>query len=564
MSTNYNYATDGGLITANNDYTFYDPTNASSIYISESIDAAAASLQVGVDKFETQFIEIGSSDITTTIYGAVNMTHALNVSSLSVNNGFSVAGQTTLANVSVNNLTATGQTTLANASVTGTLYVGNQTRLISETTGMTIKPDRTDSLSGNLELKTTHGSYNVPNGQGTSITDGGFTFRSTNANGTAGNNLLRIQNITTGVFTYPLVPSGTDIKNDFLVNVPTEGSINKSTEQHTFTYTTSFSTIRTNINVTVGLSYRFTFRVKKFTDNYVRIWFYPGSGTDIEFVDVGTEYKTHSYIFRALATSVIYINSQYFTTPAKTVIVPGGSISYTHFSLEPIYETTVNDLGVTGALKTNTIISTAALKINETNGLETAINSGTSIANNLTLGSVGSTTQYIRGVTVNINEYGSGNTVIGTSGGTGNITVNRPITIGYTSEPGTGHIGHVIRTGTSISTAASQTVNIICTASIPKGVWLINAQVYLDTFTGVQGCSIRKNTNSNGTRISDTLSPDLFSFYGGVATGSYVETNTTGTIYYTLVNYYNQAGNLSVWGNTTDFKFTYMFFTRIG
>ena len=104
----YDYATEGNTITANNDYTFYDPTTASTIYILESIDAAAASLQLGVDKDETQFIEIGSSDITTTIYGAVNMTHALNVSSLSVNNGFSVAGQTTLANVSVNNLTVTG------------------------------------------------------------------------------------------------------------------------------------------------------------------------------------------------------------------------------------------------------------------------------------------------------------------------------------------------------------------------------------------------------------------------------------------------------------------------
>jgi hypothetical protein len=429
MSTNYNYTTDDGLITtANNDYTFYDPTNASSIYISESIDAAAASLQVGVDKFETQFIEIGSSDITTTIYGAVNMTHALNVSSLSVNNGFSVAGQTTLANVSVNNLTVTGVTTLANASVTGTLYVGNQTRLISETTGMTIKPDRTDSLSGNLELKTTHGSYNVPNGQGTSITDGGFTFRSTNANGTAGNNLLRIQNITTGVFTYPLVPSGTNLKNNFTPYPGVVGSITQSStdpEEKIYTYSNAYGQILTNVIITAGISYRFTFTVK-FSNTISGLWFYNGS-VDQNLPIVGTEYKTYSYIFTALTTFNPHFGVSFNT--------PGGTIYYKHFSLEPIYETTVNDLGVTGALKTNTIISTAALKINETNGVETAINSGTSIANNLTLGSVGYTTQYIRGVTVNINEYGSGNTVIGTSGGTGTITVNRPLTIGYPTPP---------------------------------------------------------------------------------------------------------------------------------
>lgn len=120
----YNYATEGNTITANNDFTFYDPTNASSIYILESIDAAAASLQVGVDKQETQFIEIGSSDITTTIYGVVNMTHALNVSSLSVNNGFSVAGQTTLANVSVNNLTVTGMVDMGSTATSTTINGG--------------------------------------------------------------------------------------------------------------------------------------------------------------------------------------------------------------------------------------------------------------------------------------------------------------------------------------------------------------------------------------------------------------------------------------------------------
>jgi hypothetical protein len=71
--------------------------------------------------------------------------------------------------------------------------MGNQARLISETTGMTIKPDRTTSLSGNLELINTYGLYNLPYGLGTSITDGGFTFRSTNEDGTLGNNALRIQ-----------------------------------------------------------------------------------------------------------------------------------------------------------------------------------------------------------------------------------------------------------------------------------------------------------------------------------------------------------------------------------
>lgn len=82
-----------------------------------------------------------------------------------------------------------------------------------------------------------------------------------------------------------------------------------------------------------------------------------------------------------------------------------------------------------GTVKINTLISSGSnvLKINETNGLETAINTGNTAAQNLTLGTPGTTTHYIRGINIYMNEIGSGNTVIGNSGG-GTTSLNSATT----------------------------------------------------------------------------------------------------------------------------------------
>jgi hypothetical protein len=118
---------------------------------------------------------------------------------------------------------------------------------------------------------------------------------------------------------------------------------------------------------------------------------------------------------------------------------------------------------VGGTLKVNMITSTSTLYINERTNYETAINSATTVAQNLTFGTPGFTTQYIRGVTVYINEFGSGNTVIGTSGGVGTLTVN----------------ASGIKTNTITSTAPSETLKI--GGSQTTG----NIQIgYPPTFTG--------------------------------------------------------------------------------
>ena len=115
-----------------------DPNNIGDtlpdLFITDSLDAATSSLQLGTDPLETQVIEIGSAGVTTTVYGAVNLLHPINVLSVTVTNDLNVGGKTTLANVSATDLTSTGigasilKTTTLNATGTSTLgplYAGN-------------------------------------------------------------------------------------------------------------------------------------------------------------------------------------------------------------------------------------------------------------------------------------------------------------------------------------------------------------------------------------------------------------------------------------------------------
>lgn len=115
-----------------------DPNNIGDtlpdLFITDSLDAATSSLQLGTDPLETQVIEMGSAGVTTTVYGAVNFIHPINVLSATVTNDLNVGGKTTLANVSATDLTSTGidasilKTTTLNATGTSTLgplYAGN-------------------------------------------------------------------------------------------------------------------------------------------------------------------------------------------------------------------------------------------------------------------------------------------------------------------------------------------------------------------------------------------------------------------------------------------------------
>jgi len=146
----WNYATDNGA-TSDPRYYYYDPnSNVSTLQISGSIDAAAASLQLGTDDNETQVIEIGTSNITTTFYGDVNMVQAINGSSINLTNALSVTGKSTLNNVSVTGLTSTNMdvtniTKLNVLNVTGNASLPNITTMNASINGTT-------SIQGTLNV----------------------------------------------------------------------------------------------------------------------------------------------------------------------------------------------------------------------------------------------------------------------------------------------------------------------------------------------------------------------------------------------------------------------------
>jgi len=166
----WDYATDDGS-TTDPRYYYYDPnSNVSTLQISGSIDAAAASLQLGTDDNETQVIEIGTSNITTTFYGDVNAVQSINGSSMNLTNTLSVTGKTTLNNVSVTGLTSTNMdvtniTKLNVLNVTGNASLPNITTMnasINGTTSIqgTLKVNGDATMLGYLTLGTQN-TFNV-------------------------------------------------------------------------------------------------------------------------------------------------------------------------------------------------------------------------------------------------------------------------------------------------------------------------------------------------------------------------------------------------------------------
>ena len=134
----------------------------------------------------------------------------------------------------------------------------------------------------------------------------------------------------------------------------------------------------------------------------------------------------------------------------------------------------------TGTVEIDTLNSTSAttLKINETNNNATSINTNTTVAQNLTLGTAAYTVQYLRGTTININELGSGDIVLGTNGGSGLITMNRPISINYLPSNITqiSQIGYTkLETLASAPSLVSGVETRLMTSSpvLESGVWLI-------------------------------------------------------------------------------------------
>jgi len=154
-----------------------------------------------------------------------------------------------------------------------------------------------------------------------------------------------------------------------------------------------------------------------------------------------------------------------------------------------------SNVSVNGTLVTNKVVSSGALKINETNNVNTAINSNTTVAQDLTLGTAGYTTQYLRGATININEIGSGNTVIGnsTGGGTSLNSANTTVNGSLTAQNAT------FGNWKSFYLLDSATVkNYGCLSTQTGGLGLKNFALYQD-----QNVTILNHSNLLALKISD-------------------------------------------------------------
>ena len=234
-------------------------------------------------------------------------------------------------------------------------------------------------------------------------------------------------------------------------------------------------------------------------------------------------------VANALNAKTVTANMTIASTATNATLTVGGNMTSSGgITLgSAACSTTVN-----GTLISNKIASTAVLKINETNNVETAINSATTVAQNLTLGTPTYTTQYLRGGTININEFGSGNTVIGTSGGTGAITLNRPITIGYSPTFTSSQIGY---TGTSTFTG-----------TLVNGVNNVSPRISSTTLAGVYTISTRFVING-GTFTNVSLVRMETGYYGGATLGQYYIEGTLVTfidLRQTISTTYNSTAGL--------------------
>jgi hypothetical protein len=112
----------------------------------------------------------------------------------------------------------------------------------------------------------------------------------------------------------------------------------------------------------------------------------------------------------------------------------------------------------------------------------------------VTIGSTSLTAVNIKGgqtnletTTLNLNTTGAGNTLIGTSGGSNSITINRPLTPAYTysavapiGSTGSGKIGEIVSaTYSAVTFTTSGTGYSIGNLSLTKGTWILTGNCYI-------------------------------------------------------------------------------------
>lgn len=340
-------------------YTYFEPNQTldpnnpvdtlSDLVITDSIDAATSSLQLGTDPLETQVIEIGSAGVTTTVYGAVNLLHPINVLSVTITNDLNVHEKTTLQNVSATELTSTYleasilKTTTLNASGTttlGLLYAVNCSL-------MNVSASR-------VELNTlTAVNCSVSNVSAASLDANTLTANNVSTTNLTIGNALSAISIPTGYTTVDDVV-GTSIPLTF-TSVTLNGVITPPPDEQTnyFEYSSTnkpeneYNMITGKLNLTpvfAQTTYRVCISVN-YLNNPVDLSFQDDAGTIYTLGPLDTiPRKKYLFYLKPTVTGRLYL------TISRAALSGAAEIEYDFLSVEPWYETNLSNVNVMGSL----------------------------------------------------------------------------------------------------------------------------------------------------------------------------------------------------------------------
>ena len=209
---------------------------------------------------------------------------------------------------------------------------------------------------------------------------------------------------------------------------------------------------------------------------------------------------------------------------------------------------------------TNTFQNGSQTLIGATN-INTSGTANTSIGNATGTTSITASTATITG-TANINTSGTANTSIGNATGTttiNNPSINNPITVGYTSAPGSSQIGYtaVLTSSTGIS-MSNNTSTDLSSVAIPAGTWLISFTVKYANTAGGAGTILSKTLILS--TISSANTPSQYRTFGyymeaddsvGANTDPRDIISLTGVVSNTTTTTYYVVGKVGYSGITT-------------
>ena len=313
--------------------------------ITDSIDAATSSLQLGTDPVETQVIEMGSAGVTTTIYGAMNIVHAINASGLILANGLNVGGKTTLQNVSATELTSTYldastlKTTTLNATGTttlGPLYAGNCSLV--------------NVSAARVDLNTLTGvNCSMTNVSATNLRANTLTTNNVSTTNFTVGNVLSTIPIPTG-YTTVVDPVGTEIPLYTFTSVTPNGTASQIGQNQFYTYTSTYSPglniIQGKLNlapVFAQTTYRVCFSVN-YLNNPVDLSFQDDAGTLFTIGTLDT-IPRKKYVFYLKPT----VTGRLYLTITRTALSGDATIEYDFLSVDAWYETNLTTVNTTGS-----------------------------------------------------------------------------------------------------------------------------------------------------------------------------------------------------------------------